>query len=79
MEAAHVVVAVAAALFLQKKMVPDLPFLHFLPFIHFFMFTICFFLDFRTAKFARTRRRARDFATPNAGEPLFWARSNMMI
>ena len=43
-EAAQVVVAVAAALFLKKKMVPDLPFLHFLPFIHFFIFTICFFL-----------------------------------
>ena len=39
------VVAVAAALFLpKKKMVPDLPFLHFLPFIHFFIFTMCFFL-----------------------------------
>ena len=28
----------------MKKMVTDLPFLHFLSFIHFFMFTICFFL-----------------------------------
>ena len=32
----------------KKKMVTDLPFLHFLPFIHFFMFTIVLLVIFRS-------------------------------